>query len=67
MLAALDIEDRILLHNMNRDRAEVIVHALDIFLAVMQQTEIRQVFVPQIGLADGIMGKLFSDISLPKP
>ena len=47
LLAALDIDDRIHLQDLNRDRAEVIVPALDIFLFVMQKTGIRQVVVPQ--------------------
>jgi exopolyphosphatase/guanosine-5'-triphosphate,3'-diphosphate pyrophosphatase len=62
-LDALDIEERMVLHDMNRDRAEVIVHAIDIFLFVMKITEIKQVFVPKIGLVDGIMGKLFQDMN----
>lgn len=63
VLDLLDIEERIVLHDMNRDRAEVIVHAIDVFLFVMKQTNIKQVFVPKIGLVDGIMGKLFEDIA----
>lgn len=59
LLSALDVEDRIYLENMNRDRAEVIVPALDIFLFVMEKAGIRQVFVPKIGVADGLVRKLF--------
>lgn len=59
LLSQLTIEDRMRMHDMNRDRAEVIVHALDIFLYVMEKTQIKQVFVPKIGLVDGIMMKLY--------
>lgn len=59
VLRSLDVDDRILMHNMNRDRAEVIVYALDIFLFVMEQAQVKQVFVPKIGLVDGIMDKLY--------
>ncbi len=59
LLAALEIEDRIYLQDLNRDRAEVIVPALDIFLFVMDKTGIQQVVVPKIGVADGIVRSLF--------
>ncbi len=62
ILAQLTIEDRMRLHDINRDRAEVIVYALDIFLYVMKITKIRQVFVPKIGLVDGIMMKLYENV-----
>lgn len=61
LIATLDIEDRIYLQDLNRDRAEVIVPALDIFLFVMNQTGIRQVVVPKIGVADGIVRRLFEE------
>ncbi len=61
LLATLSIEDRIKLQDLNRDRAEVIVPALDIFLFTMEHTSIRQVVVPKLGLADGIIRKLFDD------
>ncbi len=64
LLAALDLEDRVNLQDMNQDRAEVIVGALDIFLFVMEKTDIRHVLVPKIGVADGIVRELFSDLVL---
>lgn len=63
LLSALSIEDRVKLQDMNQDRAEVIVPALNIFLFIMEQTGIRQVVVPKMGLADGIVRKLFADRS----
>ncbi len=61
LLATLSIEDRIRLQDLNRDRAEVIVPALDIFLFTMEHTSIRQVVVPKLGLADGIIRNLFDE------
>ena len=59
LLAALDIQDRVQLQDLNIDRAEVIVPALDIFLFVMEATGIQQVFVPKIGVADGLVKRLY--------
>lgn len=66
LFAALDIDDRIALQDINRDRAEVIVPALDIFLFIMEKTEIRQVVVPKIGVADGVARQLFVELKAKK-
>jgi len=50
-----------MLQDLNFDRAEVIVPALDIFLFIMKQTGIKQVIVPKIGLADGVVKQLFQE------
>ncbi len=44
---------------LNQSRAEVIVPALQIFHTVAQVCEIDQTFVPRLGLADGIINKLY--------
>lgn len=59
LLAALDMQDRVQLQDLNMDRAEVIVPALDIFLFVMEKTGIQQVIVPKIGVADGLVKRLY--------
>ncbi len=61
LLATLSIEDRVQLQDLNQDRAEVIVPALDIFLFVMKHTGIRQVMVPKIGVADGILREIHEE------
>jgi len=61
LLNKLSLEDRIMLQDLNFDRAEVIVPALDIFLFIMKQTGIKQVIVPKIGLADGVVKQLFQE------
>jgi len=55
LLYSMSIEERIRLEDLNRDRAEVIVPALDIFLFVMDRTKVSKVIVPKIGLSDGII------------
>ena len=59
LLSKLSIHDRIYLQSLNKDRAEVIVPALDIFIYIMEKTGIKQVIVPKIGVADGLIKKLF--------
>lgn len=59
LLAALTFEERMVLQELSADRADVIIPALDIFLFIMEQTDIKQVLVPKFGLADGIIQKLY--------
>ena len=54
----VNIEERIRLYNMKPDRADVIIPACKIFLAVMKWGNIKNIFVPQIGLVDGIVQML---------
>lgn len=52
-------DDRIKLLRLRPDRADVIIPAADIFLRVMEHAEIEEVFVPKVGLADGIIYDLY--------
>lgn len=52
-------EDRIKLLRLRPDRADVIIPAADIFLRVMADAEIDEIFVPKVGLADGIIYDLY--------
>ncbi len=65
LLYSMSIEERIRLEDLNRDRAEVIVPALDIFLFVMDRTKVSKVIVPKIGLSDGIIWDMMTK-SKPK-
>ena len=51
--------DRIKLLRLRPDRADVIVPASDIFLRVMKLADIEEVFVPKVGLADGMIYDLY--------
>lgn len=53
------IEERIKVLRMRRDRADVIIPATEIFMSVMKWANIKHIFVPQIGLADGIIHVLY--------
>ncbi len=53
------VEERIRLFNLKADRADVITQAADIFLCIATYTEARNIIVPTIGLADGIIDNLY--------
>lgn len=52
-------EERIRFLNLRPDRADVIIPAFEIFLAVMKWAKIKQILVPQIGLSDGLIHILY--------
>ncbi len=63
----LSIKERVLQQDVTRDRAEVIVPAMDIFLNVMNKTGIQQVIVPKVGLADGMVRQMLKErLEAPK-
>lgn len=59
LVKSYSIEDRIKFLDMNPDRADVIIPASDIFLDIMQWSGSRRIYVPKIGLADGIVRQLY--------
>ena len=58
-IASFSYEDRIRSLRLRPDRADVIIPAADIFLRVMDFADIDEVFVPKVGLADGIIYDLY--------
>jgi len=56
------IDDRIKLLDLKPDRADVIIPAARIFLFVLDELGADIVYVPKIGLADGIVKRLFYNI-----
>ncbi|RPD38133.1 exopolyphosphatase [Chitinophaga barathri] len=57
------VEERIHVYNLREDRADVIVPALQIYVNVMRWMDIPEIFVPKIGLADGLVRSLYNEIS----
>lgn len=57
------VEERIHVYNLREDRADVIVPALQIYVNVMRWMDIDEIFVPKIGLADGLVRSLYNEIS----
>lgn len=60
-LISFSLKDRINVLGLNSDRADVIIPACEIFLALMKHGRIRQVLVPRIGLADGMIQLLIDE------
>lgn len=56
-----NIHDRITVLGLRPDRADVIIHASKIYLNCMKWSGAKQIIVPQLGLADGIVGKLYDN------
>jgi exopolyphosphatase/guanosine-5'-triphosphate,3'-diphosphate pyrophosphatase len=61
-LSAFTVEERMNLYKMREDRADVIVHALQIYINVMRWANIEEIYVPKIGLADGLVQNLYQQI-----
>lgn len=59
MLNSYTYEERIERLGLKPDRADVIVPAAKIFLSIMKTADIERVYVPQIGLSDGIVHELY--------
>ena len=59
-IASFSMEDRVKRLRLRPDRADVIVPAADIFLRIMEAAGIEEVFVPKVGLADGIIFELYT-------
>ena len=58
-LNALSYEQRISDLGLNPDRADVIIPALRIYLNAMKWSGARNIYVPKIGLADGIIKAMY--------
>jgi exopolyphosphatase/guanosine-5'-triphosphate,3'-diphosphate pyrophosphatase len=54
-------EDRMKIFDLNPDRADVIVPAGEIFIAVMKQLNAEQIFIPKVGLGDGIVREVYKE------
>ena len=59
MLESLSVEERMIKHELKKDRADVIIPASKIYLKVMKYTDSKKIFVPKIGLADGVIRQLY--------
>jgi exopolyphosphatase/guanosine-5'-triphosphate,3'-diphosphate pyrophosphatase len=60
-LKLLTVDERIIQYNFNPDRADVIVPALEIYTTIMKAAKVNDIYVPKIGLADGIVRSLYTD------
>ena len=57
-LNSFSLKDRINVLGLNQDRADVIIPASEIFITVMKWANIKNIFVPSVGMVDGIIQTL---------
>jgi len=60
--SSITLQQRMSLYNMREDRADVIVPALLVFINVMRWAETEEIYVPKIGLADGLIHILYDEV-----
>jgi exopolyphosphatase/guanosine-5'-triphosphate,3'-diphosphate pyrophosphatase len=62
-ISGFSLEDRINVYKLREDRADVIVPALQIYINVMRWSDTDEIYVPKIGLADGLIQHLYSELT----
>jgi exopolyphosphatase/guanosine-5'-triphosphate,3'-diphosphate pyrophosphatase len=60
---SISVEDRMHIYGLREDRADVIVPALQIYINCMKWANIEKIYVPKIGLVDGMAHALYSEIT----
>ena len=63
-MGSFSVYQRMRAYNMREDRADVIVPALQIFINVMRWADATEIYVPKIGLADGLIKHLYKQVRL---
>ena len=58
-LNQMSFDERVSVLSLNPDRADVIIPATKIYLSTMKWSGARKIYVPKIGLSDGIIKSLF--------
>lgn len=61
-LSNVSMQDRIAIYKLREDRADVIVPALQIYINVMRWAGANEIYVPKIGLADGLVQHLWEEV-----
>jgi len=54
-LNSFSLKDRINVLGLNQDRADVIIPACEIYMTVMKTANIKNIYVPSVGMVDGII------------
>jgi exopolyphosphatase/guanosine-5'-triphosphate,3'-diphosphate pyrophosphatase len=62
VLEPMTVEERMHTYLLKRDRADVIVPALRIYASIMKWANIDEIYVPKIGLADGLINHLYEQV-----
>ena len=61
-LGSVSLPERMRLYKLREDRADVIVPAISIYVNVMKWANIGEIYVPKIGLADGLIQHLYNEL-----
>ncbi len=61
-MSSFSVEERMKQYKLREDRADVIVPALQIYVNVMRWAGIEEIYVPKIGLADGLIHLLYDEV-----
>jgi len=62
-LMNVSLQDRINIYKLREDRADVIVPALQIYVNTMRWAGAEEIYVPKIGLADGLIQHLWEELA----
>ncbi len=61
-LESFGVDERMTRYSLRRDRADVIVPALSIYINAMRWADAEEIYVPKIGLADGLVKHLYEEL-----
>jgi len=61
-LSYTTLEERKHLYHLRDDRADVIVPALQVYISIMRWAQADEIYVPKIGLADGLIKMLYNEM-----
>ena len=64
--SSFSLEDRMKQYKLREDRADVILPAIQIYINVMRWANIEEIYVPKIGLADGLVHMLYDEVKAKK-
>jgi exopolyphosphatase/guanosine-5'-triphosphate,3'-diphosphate pyrophosphatase len=59
---SLSLKERMHVYQFREDRADVIVPALQIYISIMRWADSEEIYVPKIGLADGLIHHLYESL-----
>lgn len=66
-LKSLTYDEKIALLNLRPDRADVIIPATELFLFALSKSGAKEIIVPQVGLVDGIVHRLYNEYKKSLP
>lgn len=61
-LGSYPLKERMRVYKLREDRADVIIPALSLYINVMNWAGIQEIYVPKIGLADGLIQHLYEEV-----